>query len=126
MSIVLSKPVSYQGEMKQVSIFQQTDNYNVFKFSPTVENIAPYQSRNVDSKWNDKHVSAFELVGENQKVLATKTIPAEIIEGVVNSAKIDKLQLWIETGTGANKKEVFNDKIKYSCKAGVLTCLGEV
>ena len=127
MSIVLNKPVNYQGAEFQTSIFLPADNYKLFKLVPTNAIVEPYKSSNESSSWNGKHVTKFDLVdAANGRSLAVKTVPIEIIEGAVKQAAIEGVSLWTKTGSGKDKREVFNDKLKYVCKAGILTCWGIV
>ena len=126
----LLKPANLQPPMEQISIFTSNDNFLSFKFQPISPdgekelNLQPFESTNPKSKWNNKHLGNFLLIGDNGQQLATKTIPVELLQGIVNSSNID-VKLWVEKGTKDKKKEVFNNELKFTCKNGVLTCLGQ-
>ncbi len=130
MSIVLKKPTNYSGPEFQTSIFLPVDNFKLFTFQPTTSMVEPYKSANEASSWNDKHVTKFNIVNESQKSMAVKTIPIEIIEGAVKASNIEGISLWttVKSGKGEDKikTEVFNNKLKYTCKGGIITCHGEV
>ena len=123
--IKLLKPVNYSGAMKQTSIFNADDNYKAFHFEFTEAVVPSFSAKNPQSKWNQKHVTNVKVINQSQAVQAEKTIPIELIEGVVESAGIDGLSMWVTDGTGKNKKEVYNSKLVFDCVNGTLKCLGE-